>query len=57
MSRAVHRLQSMLFFSIINKEDVLLIFEIMSTHLPKLSIVHVRGDNFTITSDFVFRPH
>ena len=58
MTRAVHWLKAMLlarFF--LDEEDVLLVFEVMSAHLPKFRVVDVRGDDFAISSDFVFRPH
>lgn len=57
MSRTVHWLEAMLFFSILNEKDVLFVFEVMPTHLPKLRVVHIGRNNFTVASDFVLRPH
>lgn len=58
MAGTVHGLESMLlarFF--LDEEDVFLVLEVMSTHLPKFRVVDVGGNDFTISSDLVFRSH
>ncbi len=57
MSRTIHRLEPMLFFSILNEEYVLFILKVVTTHFPEFWVIHVRRNDFAVASNFVFGSH
>lgn len=57
MSRTVHRLESMLLFSILNEEYVLFVLKVVTTHFPEFGVIHVRRNDFAVSSNFVLGSH
>lgn len=47
----------MLFFFVLDEEYVFFVLKVVTALFPKLRTVDVRRKDFTIASDFVFRPH
>jgi hypothetical protein len=53
MSRAVHRFHSESLLFNLEKEEVVLIFGVMTRSLPELEVKHVRGNDFCVASHTV----
>jgi hypothetical protein len=53
MSRAVHRFHSESLLLNLEKEEVLLVFGVMTRSLPELEVKHVRGNDFCVASHTV----
>lgn len=53
MSRAVHRFHSESLLFNLEKEEVFLIFGVMTRSLPELEVKHVRGNDLMVASHTV----
>ena len=47
----------MLLSSLINEENIFLIFEVVATNLPQLRVVNVRRNDLAVPPNAVFSPH